>query len=363
MDDRHVLRRRLVRPLHRPPAGALDDHVVVRCGRLVAPARRAGRAPGLPAWSVPADAGAPVVLADVAATAVLGTRFAVQDQRVLAAALLATAGRSGRLFVPPVLKNWRPLPSGSSSSSAWPPTAWRLLSAILSVSFRAAWLVGVAGLFLLLGLALLRRHRCSVRPAPAARRIRRPLDRGRSPGHRCPQRRQITQAAVVLGLVPGPCITSSRSAPWALVPRRGLVLPLIVAECVRPRLGYDVRRWATVFPFGMYPACSFTVGRSPASPPSSPSAGWAHGSGRRPAARARRADPSFPTPGGRRASARSFRRIPALDAPHLQKDTRRIRTPDQGCDRGTLEGIGVRGHRNRARRLRGRRDPRLPAVR
>jgi hypothetical protein len=36
---------------------------------------------------------------------------------------------------------------------------------------------------------------------------------------------------------------------------------LIVAEAIRPRLGYDVRRCATVFPLGMHPACSFAVGK------------------------------------------------------------------------------------------------------
>ena len=35
--------------------------------------------------------------------------------------------------------------------------------------------------------------------------------------------------------------------------------PLIAAEAPRPRLSYDVRRWATVFPLGMYAACSFAV--------------------------------------------------------------------------------------------------------
>lgn len=35
--------------------------------------------------------------------------------------------------------------------------------------------------------------------------------------------------------------------------------PLIAAEALRPRLRYDVRRWATVFPLGMYAACSFAV--------------------------------------------------------------------------------------------------------
>ena len=37
--------------------------------------------------------------------------------------------------------------------------------------------------------------------------------------------------------------------------------PLIAAEALRPRLSYDVRRWATVFPLGMYAACSFALGQ------------------------------------------------------------------------------------------------------
>ncbi|MBV8217998.1 MAG: hypothetical protein JO325_06020, partial [Solirubrobacterales bacterium] len=35
---------------------------------------------------------------------------------------------------------------------------------------------------------------------------------------------------------------------------------LLLAELLRPRLNYDVRRWSTVFPVGMYAACSFVVG-------------------------------------------------------------------------------------------------------
>lgn len=31
---------------------------------------------------------------------------------------------------------------------------------------------------------------------------------------------------------------------------------LVIAEVARPRWGYDIRRWATVFPVGMYAACS-----------------------------------------------------------------------------------------------------------
>jgi tellurite resistance protein TehA-like permease len=35
---------------------------------------------------------------------------------------------------------------------------------------------------------------------------------------------------------------------------------LLFAEARWPRLGYDGRRWSTVFPLGMYAACSFVVG-------------------------------------------------------------------------------------------------------
>jgi hypothetical protein len=38
-------------------------------------------------------------------------------------------------------------------------------------------------------------------------------------------------------------------------------LPVLLAtEALHPRLGYDVRRWGTVFPVGMCAACSFVVG-------------------------------------------------------------------------------------------------------
>jgi tellurite resistance protein TehA-like permease len=36
---------------------------------------------------------------------------------------------------------------------------------------------------------------------------------------------------------------------------------LAVGELISPRWRFDLRRWATVFPVGMYAACSFEVGR------------------------------------------------------------------------------------------------------
>src|SRR6185437_2888699 len=37
------------------------------------------------------------------------------------------------------------------------------------------------------------------------------------------------------------------------------LIPLVISEVIRPRLRYHVLRWATVFPVGMYAACSFAV--------------------------------------------------------------------------------------------------------
>jgi tellurite resistance protein TehA-like permease len=42
---------------------------------------------------------------------------------------------------------------------------------------------------------------------------------------------------------------------------------LLAAETLRRRLDYDLRRWSTVFPVGMYAACSFAVGATANSRP------------------------------------------------------------------------------------------------
>ncbi|MGH2966372.1 MAG: hypothetical protein ACRDMH_13480 [Solirubrobacterales bacterium] len=46
-----------------------------------------------------------------------------------------------------------------------------------------------------------------------------------------------------------------------------LWLPVpVLAEALYPRPRYDVRRWSTVFPVGMYAACSFVVGAAASAP-------------------------------------------------------------------------------------------------
>jgi tellurite resistance protein TehA-like permease len=73
---------------------------------------------------------------------------------------------------------------------------------------------------------------------------------------------KITTGAKTLAVLGGASGTlkSVSLGLWALTM---LWLPvLLLAEALRLRLIYDVRRWSTVFPVGMYAACSFAVGQA-----------------------------------------------------------------------------------------------------
>ena len=76
----------------------------------------------------------------------------------------------------------------------------------------------------------------------------------------------ITSTADALGMLGGEerALKDLSLALWTLAM---LWLPaLVLAEALHPRLRYDVRRWSTVFPVGMYAACSFAVGDAAGAP-------------------------------------------------------------------------------------------------
>jgi tellurite resistance protein TehA-like permease len=207
------------------------------------------------------DARSPVVLASVAATAVLGTRLAVPDHRLVAAALLAMAAIGWVVLLPPVVRHWRTPTTGISFVVGVATDGLALLAATLSVAFRAGWLLWTAALLLLVGLGFY--------VVTAARFDLRQLLTGHGDhwivggalaiSALCAGK--ITQAASALELFTAlnRVFTIGTLVLWGLAV--AWILPLLVTEVVRPRLGYDVRRWATVFPFGMYAACSVTVGQ------------------------------------------------------------------------------------------------------
>ena len=71
----------------------------------------------------------------------------------------------------------------------------------------------------------------------------------------------VTQAAATLGQLRGwdQVLTTSTLVLWCLA--MVWLLPLVVCEIARPRLRYDVRRWASVLSLGLYAACSFVTGK------------------------------------------------------------------------------------------------------
>jgi tellurite resistance protein TehA-like permease len=207
------------------------------------------------------EAVSPTPLAAVAATAVLGTRLARQGYDVTAAVLLVVAAISWALLLVPVLRHWKTPTTGISFVVGVATDGVAVLGATLSVSYRARWLLSVAVLLLVLALALY--------VFTAARFDLRQLLVGH--GDHWIAGGALAISALCAGLITKAAVALGQFRPQHQVLVTGtLVLwclamawlpPLIITEAVRPRLGYDVRRWATVFPVGMYAAASFTDGQ------------------------------------------------------------------------------------------------------
>lgn len=203
----------------------------------------------------------PVVLAGVAATAVLGVRLAMQDHRATAAALLAMAAIGWVLLLPQVLRHWKTPTRGISFVVGVATDGVALLGATLAVAFRAGWLVIPAALFLLLGLVfyVFTLARFDLRQLVSGHGDH--WIAGGALAIAALSAGKITEAARTLGRLPHvqPVLGPGTLVLWCLAM---VWLPVLLAgEVIRPRFGYDVRRWATVFPFGMYAACSFTAGQ------------------------------------------------------------------------------------------------------
>ena len=207
------------------------------------------------------EATSPAALTGVAGTAVLGVRIGLLGWYGAAAALLAVALVLWLLLVPPVLRGWATPTVGVSFVLAVSTESLAVLAAVVAVGEDAAWLAAAALIPLALGLAAYL--------FVLARFDLRQLRTGR--GDHWVAGGALAIAALACGRV--------AEGAQALAPLHGLAdglgtgslvlwaaalawLPILVAaELAEPRLGYDARRWSTVFPVGMYTACSFVVGK------------------------------------------------------------------------------------------------------
>lgn len=210
----------------------------------------------------PAEAGSPTALAPVAATATLGTGLSLQGWQTPAEALLALATVWWAVLIVPEVRAWeRPLP-GAVFLGCVATQAVSALGAVLSAALGVAWLAHTAMVFFWLGLL------------------------GYLAGLWCFDPRELVRGAgdhwVAAGALAISALSGSRLVAaahsgmylWSDDDNhalRGMTLTVLflalvgycllaVAELLRPRLGYDPRRWATVFPLGMTAAAVLSYG-------------------------------------------------------------------------------------------------------
>jgi hypothetical protein len=201
----------------------------------------------------------PASLTAVAGTAVLGARAAMLGWDAAATALLALAFVLWLPLAPAVLRPPGRPSAGTSFLVVVATEAIAVLAAYVGASDDRRWLVVVGVLPLALGLAAY--------PLVATRFDLSELARGC--GDQWVAGGALAIAAVACAALGRAAATVHAPADLhAVLDRAALVvwvlaiawLPLLAAgELRRPRRGYDLRRWATVFPVGMYAVCSFLV--------------------------------------------------------------------------------------------------------
>ncbi|MFE9096101.1 tellurite resistance/C4-dicarboxylate transporter family protein [Streptomyces sp. NPDC007264] len=223
----------------------------------------------------PARAGSPTGLTPVAASAVLGVRVSLLGLHRLAEALLALALALWVGLVYPVLRRWERRRPGAVFLGCVATQGISALGAVLAAATDVAWLAHLALVLFWLGLVLylvglwrfdprqvltgagdhwIAGGGLAVSALAGSRLV--------AAAHRGPylwndDDNGVLRAATVALLV--------LTLAWSCV--------LLVAEALRPRLGYDALRWATVFALGMTAAATLSVASSPGVP-------WLRGPGR-----------------------------------------------------------------------------------
>ena len=206
------------------------------------------------------DLGHPTALTSIAGTGVLGTRLTLLGWDWAGAVLLVVAVAIWLGLVPVVLGHWQTPTIGASFILTVATESLALLAAALADSDHAAWLLYASLVPFCLGLGFY---------AFVLRRFdRRQLSVGMGD-------HWVTGGALAISTVTAGRITLAAQRTGALSGALGALktislvlwcltmvwLPaLVIYEALRPRLRYNVRRWSTVFPVGMYAACSFIVG-------------------------------------------------------------------------------------------------------
>ncbi|WP_405587611.1 tellurite resistance/C4-dicarboxylate transporter family protein [Streptomyces sp. NBC_01092] len=208
------------------------------------------------------QAATPAALTAVAATTVLGTRFTALGWETLAEALLALAAVLWPVLLLAVLRHWRRHMPGAVFLVCVATQGLAVLGATLAAAETTAWLAHVSLVFFWLGLVLY------VVALPHFDRSQ--LARGAGD-------QWVAGGALAISALAGSRLLAADSPElylWndddygvlrtvsvaLLVLDLAWYVVLLLAEFAWPRLRYDVRRWATVFPMGMTAAAALSVG-------------------------------------------------------------------------------------------------------
>ncbi|MEU2555250.1 tellurite resistance/C4-dicarboxylate transporter family protein [Streptomyces sp. NPDC013313] len=209
-----------------------------------------------------ADAKSPGALTAVAATTVLGTRFSLLGRHTVAEAALALAVLLWPVLLVLVVRHWGRRMPGSVFLCCVATQGLAVLAATLAAAESTAWLAHAALVLFWLGLALY---------GLALPRFD-PRQVFEGPGDHW-----VLGGALAISALAGAKLLAADSARlrlWSdddravlrdvtatlLVLTLACCVALLVAEAARPRLRYDVRRWATVFPLGMTATSTLSVG-------------------------------------------------------------------------------------------------------
>ena len=202
----------------------------------------------------------PTALTSIAGTSVLGTRLVLAGWDWAGAALLVLATAIWLVLTPSVLAHWRTPTIGASFILTVATESLALLAANLALSERTAWLLYAALLPFALGVGFYAFVFVRFQFRQLVVGIGDHWVTGGALAISTLTAGRLELAARHLNVLSGAhgALKTIAVVLWSLA--IAWLPALLAAEVLRPRLHYNVGRWSTVFPVGMYAACSFVVG-------------------------------------------------------------------------------------------------------
>ena len=207
------------------------------------------------------EAATPAALTAIAATTVLGTRFTTLGWETLAKALLALAALLWPGLLIAVVRHWHPRMPGAVFLGCVATEGLAVLGATLAATVSSAWLAHAALVLFWLGLVL---YLIALTRFDLRQVVHGAGDHWVAGGalaiSALAGSKLIAADSNRLYLWNDDDISALRTVTVALlVLDLAWYAALLLAEIAWPRLRYDVRRWATVFPMGMTAAAALSV--------------------------------------------------------------------------------------------------------